>query len=389
MVLDTIVGPACGALMHATGRFPSGAVLDVRVLVLGDDHTAGQHQHQQQHPNRHHHQADAGSTVHDLLERAAEAAESNSQCVDVYIETPAVDRANVYPVPGTIARLNEWLLPCLSSGSRRAPGQRGARCPLDPRRVRVHAFDSRATQADADLNRTIKQRGDSRDPFGKDGWPPGAHVAYFGFLTGLGREPSSFGPALVRFLGNSVVLAQRWLDVHAVLSRRVRRRARLMPPGDVQHLLRASYESLTSSSRSTTWGVMLAAAADVYLMLRMLAPYDSRPQRPADACGAPRHCVVYAGVWHAANILRTLGVLAHGDAGAAPTADMRMTAPDRVRLVDIPIVSADLQVWVCDSLGDLVDQLLASDAQSQRRDPFRLGFRTTRVHHTTLARMTQ
>ena len=107
MDAERIVGPITGVLAHEGGTLPSGAPIDVSVLLLGDRHAT---------PPR-------GLQVVDLLQLAA----ATGVCIDVFVESPAIHRAERRHA-GTTALdvLNRWL----------AANRLG---PL----VRVHAFDTR------------------------------------------------------------------------------------------------------------------------------------------------------------------------------------------------------------------------------------------------------
>lgn len=286
MQAETIVGPMEGAILDCVGRLPSGAPLDMCVLLLGEGHVVPAEQ--------------PGVTAQQLIALAGQTG----RCVDVYVETPVSGRSRAHAGDRTLARLNQWLLPCLTHQ---------AGCDLDAAHVRVHAFDTRVRRADWRQGGAVPA--DAGTPF-PGGWTTGVQYAYFSYLSGLGPRPDGFAEHLRdSYLNGSGPDTERWLARHDELAARVRRRTRRMPRADVCAVLMAAYVAV----RHCDWGNLMAQASDVYLLLRMIAPYDDRPQRPANGCGQPRSCLVYAGAAHTRHIARALTRLCHGRDKRPPT----------------------------------------------------------------------
>lgn len=348
MQAETIVGPMEGTLVDCFGQLPSGAPLDLCVLLLGEGHVVPADQ--------------PGVTAQQLIALAGQT----DRCVDVYVETPVYGRSRAYGGGRTLARLNQWLLPCLTH----QPG-----CDLDAAHVRVHAFDTRVRRAD--WRRDGAVQADAGSPF-PGGWTAAVQRAYFYYLSGLGSRPNGFAEHLRdSYLNGSAPDTERWLARHDELAARVRRRTRLMPREDVGAVLLAAYAPV----RFCDWGNLMAQASDVYLLLRMIAPYDDRPQRPANRCGQPQSCLVYAGAAHTRHIAHALTRLCHGRDTRPPTPNdpLPRFPRDSLAIREIAIVdSRNRRVGPVGDVAGLLARLglvtVPGGATPPRHTPFDLPF---------------
>jgi hypothetical protein len=324
-----IVGPLTGVAMTVDGQLPSGTPLALQMLVLGEAHVIPSPQ--------------PGILMTELLTVASKTAAARNVCLDVFLETPGAHRSTrVYTGRRTLPVLNQFVAPCFS----------GERCPLEQRHTRIHAFDMRVMHADWTRRRPIKGD-DTGFPF-TDGWPAGLRYAYVSYLSGLGPRPDGFVERLQEtFLHGNPQDAAHWIAAHEQRGGRIRRRTVRMPWEDVGAVLHAAYLTTVGNS----WGMLMSGASDVYLVLRMIAPYHDRPQRIANACGPPRHCIVYAGACHADHLVRTMTWLVHGRHAQVPL-PTRPPITDHLPVNEIAVIdSANYRTAPPDTVGHLLERI--------------------------------
>jgi len=314
-----VVGPSEATAIHAVGRWPSGAPIDLYVLCLGEEHLPASTR-------------PGFLTIRQLMQVAAERARSLGVCVDAFLEE-SMQRCDFVSVGGNcvpsradrsrprgvmhvrtggLAQIT-WSLAGAVPPPHHVETLQAQRLlnPLGETGARVHWFDSRGECGDisSEHKRAMGRAYDGEviridDAATRRRWM----LALMGMkpdATPLDRAalPRDFLLQLEQVVGGAA--ANAWERGHwANFESRVYKRAQRMHAVDLTHLA----ETIVDTHRETNFAAILANVADFYLMLRMLVPYRAGP---VCAAGPPRHCLVYAGAFHTRHVIDILGALGH------------------------------------------------------------------------------
>ncbi len=206
----TLLMPYSARVVHAVGRWPSGAAIRADVLLLGEYHTEGG--------------VGGGMSVQQMVALAVERAAAIGECFDVFVEDAVV--GVVAPAPqvqqkhgefqkASIFRVRHWL--------RRIPRNH----------LRVHLVDSRAdlaVEATGEmLDRSLPLRGQPTP------WERRNARRCFAWLAGFAPPPRGVeADARSVLFGHDAEETRTWLDLHAAHALKVRKRARGMQSWDVR-----------------------------------------------------------------------------------------------------------------------------------------------------------
>jgi hypothetical protein len=318
----TIAGPSVGELTRcqSTHEFDDAPPwnIDVDVLCLGETHSELRYLDWSNN-----------ATVVDVVRLAGWRAAHQRVCVDFFLEIPVdrglADRQGNIEIDYSSRFLYNWfeghsLTQLTKTMFPSIPPPRGANvcgwadAVVDPRHVRVHAFDARADASLHFLEKRMRQSANfmyanvASDPTVSH--EDALEIMWYlmGFDGDFEIGPAHPPPALMAALeqGLGADNAATWVEAHVRVLAKVHSRARRIPAAHARLLGQAVMQ--TQPLRRLT--DLMAGATDFYLMLRMLGPYEGR-------CGRPRHCIVYAGGFHTdhvTNILRWLkGRNAHAE----------------------------------------------------------------------------
>jgi len=301
---EGIMGPYEAYAAHVVARWPSGAPIELWVLSLGEEHMP-------------HREEPRAITVRQLMQVAAVRARQRGTCVDAYIEASITraawrpdgrlvrrDRSMPRQVTGSGWAITQvaWSMAGAVAAPHDVPAEQTTN-PLGATGARVHWFDARPES----IAGYVDESGLIRTIYYGENVPLDRRVAEEWMATLMGLTdtfcfPDQIAPPpdlvelLLRLVGREATDA--WLEAQAVTIKRVSRRARRIPLGDLQWLAGHVIETQPFN----TLRAVLANVADFYLMLRMLLPF------PAGNCpaGPPRHCLVYAGSGHTQHVYKIL-----------------------------------------------------------------------------------